>query len=525
MFNIPTCSPLNTLNNDNNNKAIPKSLAQLLADRRPSYSVSIPSESRKLNRECRRKGNEQVCGKDEEVNGGSIMLPLPPLKESNNAEIKKILLQKIQQCQQFVAWGEEENEEKINERLIKTNALEEVIEWVSNSSSKKMEEEDNLKRGLVDIVRILPPSETQDNSTTEELTDIGLDSRLTSNSHLEPNWPHLLQVYRLLHLLIEKWSDGDLAKFTEFNSKFIGDLLELFHSEDPRERQQLKKVVHTLYSKLVPLRPEIRKRMGWLFLEHVYESRQCKGVPEILEILGDIINGFCVPLKPEHRQFFLKILLPLHKPRTYLLYFAQLSNCVALFIEKDFSLVKPTFDYLLGKWPKDYSAKEVLLLTEIEEVLSRIGNNEFNLICKPLFRQLGKCASSLHFRVAERALQLWNSETILSLITPNYSHLLFPIMLPALFKANEANHWKNEINNLVYKSLMRLKRMDTTLFNLLTCDYNENENYLKIKKEENLFLIKKNEKHINYSNCSRQHLNEGNKEEVRGRWLLSDKDF
>jgi len=42
---------------------------------------------------------------------------------------------------------------------------------------------------------------------------------------------------------------------------------------------------------LVPLRPEIRKRMGWLLLEHVYENRQCKGVPEILEILGDIING------------------------------------------------------------------------------------------------------------------------------------------------------------------------------------------------------------------------------------------
>nr|CAD2181152.1 unnamed protein product [Meloidogyne enterolobii] len=253
MFNIPTCSPLNTLNNDNNNKAIPKSLAQLLADRRPSYSVSIPSESRKLSRECRRKGSEQVCGKDEEANkGSSIMLPLPPLKESNNAEIKKILLQKIQQCQQFVEWGEEENEEKINERLVKTNALEEVIEWVSNSSSKKLEEEDNLKRGLVDIVRlnlfrILPPNETQDNSATEELTDIGLDSRLTSNSHLEPNWPHLLQVYRLLHLLIEKWGEGNINQFTEFNSKFIGDLLELFSFRRPQRKTTTQKSgSHTL---------------------------------------------------------------------------------------------------------------------------------------------------------------------------------------------------------------------------------------------------------------------------------------
>jgi len=84
-----------------------------------------------------------------------FQLPLPPLKESNNSEIKKILLQKIQQCQQFVEWGEEENEEKINERLVKTNALEEVIEWVSNSSLKILEEDELiLRRGLVDIVRL-----------------------------------------------------------------------------------------------------------------------------------------------------------------------------------------------------------------------------------------------------------------------------------------------------------------------------------------------------------------------------------
>jgi len=51
-----------------------------------------------------------------------------------------------------------------------------------------------------------------------------------------------------------------------------------------------------------------------------------------------------------------------------LLYFAQLSNCVALFIEKDISLVKPTFDYLLGKWPKDYSAKEVILILKLNKI-------------------------------------------------------------------------------------------------------------------------------------------------------------
>ena len=48
-----------------------------------------------------------------------------------------------------------------------------------------------------------------------------------------------------------------------------------------------------------------------------------------------IINGFALPLKTEHRQFLLKVLIPLHKARTLSLYHAQVgigrirrtSNC------------------------------------------------------------------------------------------------------------------------------------------------------------------------------------------------------
>ena len=47
----------------------------------------------------------------------------------------------------------------------------------------------------------------------------------------------------------------------------------------------------------------------------IYETEHFNGVGELLEILGSIINGFALPLKAEHKQFLVKVLIPLHKVR------------------------------------------------------------------------------------------------------------------------------------------------------------------------------------------------------------------
>jgi hypothetical protein len=70
-------------------------------------------------------------------------------------------------------------------------------------------------------------------------------------------------------------------------------------------------------------------------------------------------SSFNVPLKSEHRQYFLRIILPLHKTQGYLTYFAPLIFCTALFLEKDPTLAKPTFVAILHYWPKYSSTKEV----------------------------------------------------------------------------------------------------------------------------------------------------------------------
>ena len=78
-------------------------------------------------------------------------------------------------------------------------------------------------------------------------------------------------------------------------------------------------------------------------------------------ICFSIINGFALPLKSEHKQFLVKVLLPLHKVKCLSLYHAQLAYCVVQFLEKDATLTEPVVKGLLKFWPKTCSQKEVIM--------------------------------------------------------------------------------------------------------------------------------------------------------------------
>lgn len=50
------------------------------------------------------------------------------------------------------------------------------------------------------------------------------------------------------------------------DQKFVLQLLDLFDSEDPRERDYLKTVLHRIYGKFLGLRAFIRKQINNIFL-------------------------------------------------------------------------------------------------------------------------------------------------------------------------------------------------------------------------------------------------------------------
>ena len=83
----------------------------------------------------------------------------------------------------------------------------------------------------------------------------------------------------------------------------------MFDSEDGREREKTKMVMHRIYGKFLQMRPQIRRMINNTFVEFVYDNVRHNGIGELLEILGSIINGFVLPLKAEHRTFLLHVLM------------------------------------------------------------------------------------------------------------------------------------------------------------------------------------------------------------------------
>jgi serine/threonine-protein phosphatase 2A regulatory subunit B' len=260
---------------------------------------------------------------------------------------------------------------------------------------------------------------------------------------LELAWPHLQVVYEFFLRFVESPDfNTNLAK-RYIDPPFVLNLLELFDSEDPRERDFLKTTLHRIYGKFLNLRAFIRRSINNVFFQFIYESERHNGIAELLEILGSIINGFALPLKDEHKTFLTRVLIPLHKVKSLSLYHPQLAYCVVQFLEKDSSLTEEVLMGLLRYWPKVNSPKEVMFLNEVEEVLDVIDPAEFCKIEVPLFTQLARCINSQHFQVAERALYYWNNEYIVNLMGDNLAVIL-PIVFPSLYQ-NSKSHWNRYV--------------------------------------------------------------------------------
>ena len=385
---------------------------------------------------------------------------LPSLKDTPAAERNELFLKKLQQCCIVFDFNALEPDNKGIEQ--KRQTLNELIEYIANNNGVLFEAAypESIKMLQCNVVRTFPPG------LEEEKEDFDNDEE---EPNYDPGWPHLQLVYEYFLKFMES-ADFQPSLCKKYcDQKFVIQIMSLFNSEDPRERDLLKTMLHRIYGKFLGLRSFIRKNINYNFLRFIFEGEPCNGVAEFLEILGSIINGFAVPLKQEHRQFLLKVLIPLHKPRGIAAYHAQLAYCVVQFIEKDPSLTEPTVLGIMKLWPKTNSSKEVMLLGEMEEILDIIEPAQFKKIMLPLFKMLARSVSSPQFQVAERALYFWNNEYIMSLIE-EHSRVIMPIMFPALYLLSK-DHWNQTIVALVYNVLKTFMEMNNQLFDELTLSY------------------------------------------------------
>ncbi|XP_064784744.1 serine/threonine-protein phosphatase 2A 56 kDa regulatory subunit gamma isoform-like isoform X1 [Oncorhynchus masou masou] len=399
---------------------------------------------------------------------------LPAIKDCAPAEQEKLFVQKLRQCCVLFDFLSDPLSD-LKWKEVKRAALSEMVEYITHNRNVITEPiyPEVVHVFAVNMFRTLPPSSNPTGAEFDPEED---------EPTLEAAWPHLQLVYEFFLRFLESPDfQPNIAK-KYIDQKFVMQLLDLFDSEDPRERDFLKTTLHRIYGKFLGLRAYIRKHINNIFYRFIYETEHHNGIAELLEILGSIINGFALPLKEEHKIFLLKVLLPLHKVKSLSVYHPQLAYCVVQFLEKDSTLTEPVVMALLKYWPKTHSPKEVMFLNELEEILDVIEPSEFVKVMEPLFRQLAKCVSSPHFQVAERALYYWNNEYIMSLISDNAAKIL-PIMFPALYR-NSKTHWNKTIHGLIYNALKLFMEMNQKLFDDCTQQFRAEKNKEKAKSKD-----------------------------------------
>lgn len=317
---------------------------------------------------------------------------LPSFRDVPNSEKQNLFIRKLHIC--CVVFDFSDPAKNLKEKDIKRQTLLELVEYVSSLSSKLSDVamQEITKMLAANLFRTLPSS--NHDSKVADAYDVEEEEPT-----LEPAWPHLQIVYEFLFRFVSSSEiDAKLAK-RYMDHSFVLKLLDLFDSEDQRERDYLKTILHRIYGKFMVHRPFIRKAINNIFYRFIFETEKHNGIAELLEILGSIINGFALPLKEEHKLFLVRALIPLHKPKCVAMYHQQLSYCITQFVEKDVKLADTVIRGLLRYWPITNSSKEVMFLGELEEVLEATQAAEFQRCVVPLFRQIGRCLHSLHFQV------------------------------------------------------------------------------------------------------------------------------
>lgn len=205
-------------------------------------------------------------------------------------------------------------------------------------------------------------------------------------------------------------------------------------SEDPREREALKNLIHSLYIMLHGQRPFIRRCMGGFFREFIQSQSRGTGVykrhtgtSELLEILASIVNGFSVPLKEEHVSFLKDKVLILVRTKTALsIFYPSLFGCLCQYMAKESALSVTILKGLLRCTTLDPAPhKNYLIINTVESMLPFISasakEHGHGTLLPRLFSFVSTTILSTSYQCSERSLRLFNNPLFVSILSEHKS--------------------------------------------------------------------------------------------------------
>jgi len=183
----------------------------------------------------------------------SSFASLPKLSAVRSTECQDLFAAKLQLCS--VVYDLSDSGSQL-EKDCKRDTLLELVEYVNHTRNCFNEATMSKVVSMVsaNVFRPLPYHVEDDLQESDE-------------PKLETSWPHLQLVYEFfLRFVVSNDIHPKMAK-RFVDQRFISELIEMFGSEDPRERDYLKTILHRIYGRFMSLRSRIRQSMQAFFCE------------------------------------------------------------------------------------------------------------------------------------------------------------------------------------------------------------------------------------------------------------------
>lgn len=211
------------------------------------------------------------------MNGVSVSSyeALPSFRDVPSSEKQSLLIRKLHMC--CVLFDFTDPTKNLREKEVKRQTLLELVDYVSSANGKFSETvmQEVIKMVSVNLFRSLA-AQPRENKVIEAF-DVEEEEPL-----MDATWPHLQIVYEfLLRFVASPETDAKLAK-RYIDHSFVLKLLDLFDSEDPREREYLKTILHRIYGKFMVHRPFIRKAINNIFYQLSLRLRSTMGLLSFL---------------------------------------------------------------------------------------------------------------------------------------------------------------------------------------------------------------------------------------------------
>jgi len=355
-----------------------------------------------------------------------LLHSLPALRDVQYQDRSSLFSRKVRLCCYQFAPNELLSTSTIlqRDRDLKRAACQELAQYIHTAKPNLSDDQlsELFEMFEINLFQPLPPAwiDFYDGTTPAD------EENLCIEDH---RWEHTQLIYDVVLKLANLTETDQRLLQKYFSPSFVLGLLDRFDSEQSRERDYLKTILHRIYGNFMQLRPFIRVAINQVFYRLIYETDRYNGTSELLEILGSIINGFALPLKEQHKVFLMRVLLPMHKISSLGTFLGQLTYCLTQFLEKDPALASYIVTAMIQYWPHISSKKELLFLKELDDVIDKIqprylSESAFHAI----FLKLGECIASPHFQISERALMVLHSEGAFRLLAHNRTLALPPIV-------------------------------------------------------------------------------------------------